>query len=282
MCFDVYITLQSLSLQRIKNNINTFLPMINNRFLSLFVLLVFSNLIIHSQELSEDNCKVCTVLPGSVDEFKSALIDSKLHYYTDNGKTKLDLKKAEEICDANYFYTCNGLMFLISTGQKNDRTEIRQDKNLSLNDYSAMHFIAKFENVPDTNSRKGVTIGQIHNDTKGVKRPLLRVEIAGGNAIKVIVTDSYIKNEGNVENDFFTSFKEKDEVECKIEINDSDDKITVFVNNLTQDKKESKTYNVSDLWKEMDGNFYFKAGAYTQVSGPKTKVSYSKFQFVYE
>jgi len=32
----------------------------------------------------------------------------------------------------------------------------------------------------------------------------------------------------------------------------------------------------------MDGNFYFKAGAYTQVEGPRTKVSYDKFEFIYE
>ncbi|MBU3010573.1 polysaccharide lyase family 7 protein [Polaribacter vadi] len=248
--------------------------------ITFFLLMIFSSFGQNQSEKSK--CNLCDTLPGKISEFEAALIDSKLHYYTNNGKTKLDLKKAEEVCDANYFYTCNNLMVLISTGHKNDRTEIRQDKNLSLNDYSAMYFKGKFENAPDSNERKGVTIGQIHNDTKGVKRPLLRVEIAGGNAIKVIVTDSYIKNEGNVENDFFTSFKNKDEVECKIEINESDDKVTVYVKNITQNKAESKTYNVSDLWKEMDGNFYFKAGAYTQVSGPKTKVSYSKFQFIYE
>lgn len=251
-----------------------------------FLILTFFNLsisTINSQNKSDVlNCNSCEILPGSITKFKDALTDSKLHYYTNEGKTKLDLKKAEEECDANYFYTCNQQLILISTGKKNDRTEIRQDKNLSLNSYSAMDFTAIFENVPDSNSRKGVTIGQIHNDTKGVKRPLLRVEIAGGNAIKVIVTDSYIKNEGNVENDYFTSFSEKDEVKCKIEINGTGDKVTVLVHNITKNKKETKSYNVSDLWKQMDGNFYFKAGAYTQVSGPQTKVSYSKFQFIYQ
>lgn len=248
----------------------------------LFLVVVLTGLSLGSYAQNKLDCSSCNTKPGVIEKFANALIDSKLHYYTNQGKTKLDLKKAELECNANYFYTCNDNMVLISTGQKNDRTEIRQDKDLSLSNYSAMYFKAVFENAPDSNSRKGVTIGQIHNDTKGVKRPLLRVEIAGGNAIKVVVTESYIKNEGNVENDFFTSFSEKDEVECKIEINGTGDKVTVMINNITKQNKESKSYYVSDLWKQMDGNFYYKAGAYTQVSGPKTKVSYSTFKFIYQ
>lgn len=93
-------------------------------------------------------------------------------------------------------------MILISPGQKSDRIEIRQEKDLGLNAKSAMHFIATFEDVPDERSNKGVTIGQIHNDTKVVKGPLLRVEIAAGNEIRVVVTESYLKNEGDLENIF--------------------------------------------------------------------------------
>lgn len=240
---------------------------------------------INSQESlpkkTNTNCNSCNIIPGDVLKFKSALSDSKLHYYTNNGKNKLDLKKAELECNINYFSICDNLLILTSPGQRKDRTEIRQDKNLSLNDYSAMTFSAIFENVPSTNKDKGVTIGQIHNDKKEVKRPLLRVEIAGGNEIRVIVTDSYHKGEGNVENDFLVSFKEKDHIECKIEIKKHSNKVSVFVKNNTSGKSNTKTYKVSKLWRKMDGQFYFKAGAYTQVSGPKTKVSYDKFNFIY-
>jgi hypothetical protein len=239
----------------------------------------------NSQKILSENknkdCNTCAIIPGEIPQFKDALTDSKLHYYTNGGTTKLDLKKAEEVCDINYFTVCDSLMVLTSAGKKNDRTEIRQDKNLSLNKYSAMSFSATYENVPSSNSKKGVTIGQIHNDANGVKRPLLRVEIAGGNAVRVIVTDSYLKGEGDTDNDFFTTFKEKDQLDCKIEINEADNKVTVIIKNNTSGKSEQKFYKVSKLWQEMDGEFYFKAGAYTQVDGPKTKVSYSKFQFLY-
>ncbi|WP_296638356.1 polysaccharide lyase family 7 protein [Polaribacter sp.] len=176
----------------------------------------------------------------------------------------------------------DGKMILISPGQKSDRIEIRQEKDLYLSAKSAMHFIASFEDVPDASPNKGVTIGQIHNDAKGVKRPLLRVEIAGGNDIRVVVTESYLKNEGDVENDFFTSFDEKDRIECIIKILGDGDELAVEIKNLTKNEARVISYNLSDLWKTMDGNFFFKAGAYTQVAGPKTKVSYEKFKFIYK
>ena len=251
-------------------------------FVTINLLMIFN---INSQEpLSEgtkNDCDNCKVKPGDLSKFSDALKDSKIHYYTNSGTLKLDLKKAQEICDVNYFAACDGLMVLTSTGKKNDRTEIRQNKNLSLNKYSAMDFSAVIENAPTSNPKKGVTIGQIHNDAEGVKRPLLRVEIAGGNAVRVVVTDSYLKGEGDTDNDFFTSFKNKDQIDCKIEINGANNKISVTVKNVTTSKSETKSYTVSKLWQEKDGEFYFKAGAYTQVDGPKTKVSYSKFQFLY-
>ena len=170
--------------------------------------------VIHAQETSPKKKESLCVLPGSIPKFKDALTDAKLHYYTNGGKTKLDIKKAELECNLDYFTIINNKMVLISSGQKKDRTEIRQDKNLSLNDYSAMFFSATIEKVPFTEKRKGITIGQIHNDTKGVKRPLLRVEIAGGNDIRTVVTSSYLKGEGKVIKDSFTSFTEKDTIEC--------------------------------------------------------------------
>lgn len=240
---------------------------------------------LRSQESLADSTKTdcgnCNIKPGDLTLFSDALKDSKIHYYTDSGTTKFDLKKAQEICDVNYFSACDGLMVVTSTGKKNDRTEIRQNKNLSLGKYSAMNFVAVIENTPSSNPKKGVTIGQIHNDAEGVKRPLLRVEITGGNAVRVVVTDNYLKGEGDTENDFFTSFKNKDQIACKIEINGEANKVSVIVNNVTTGKSETKSYSVSKLWQEMDGEFYYKAGAYTQVDGPKTKVSYSKFEFLY-
>lgn len=256
---------------------------INMPIKSFFLLsILFSTLSINAQDVSEEKTNnPCDIIPGQVEAFKNALTDSKLHYYTNGGTIKLDLKKAELECNQDYFTISNGALVLTSPGQKKDRVEIRQDKNLSLNDYSAMDFSASYEDVPSSNERKGVTIGQIHNDTKGVKRPLLRVEIAGGNQIRVIVTESYLKGKGNTTNDFLVSFKEKNHIDCKIEINDSSNKVSVIVKNNTTGEEKAKTYKVSKLWRQMDGQFYFKAGAYTQVSGPKTKVSYNKFDFIY-
>ncbi len=261
----------------------------NYTTLSLFLPLFFYAISCFSQSSLESKanldlsavCGTCDLKPGDVSKFKDALTESKLHYYTDNGKTKLDLKKANEECNLNYFYICNDKLVLTSSGMAKDRTELRQKKKLSLNDYSKMFFDGIITNTPKSNERKGVTIGQIHSSADGVKRPLLRVEVDGGKEIKVVVTDSYVKGEGVVHKDFLVPFKDGDRLTCAIEIKKSGNKIGVEVANKTNGKKKKRTYNVSELWQSKDGFFYFKAGAYTQVSGPKTRVSYDEFKYDY-
>jgi len=71
-------------------------------------------------------------------------------------------------------------------------------------------------------------------------------------------------------------------IECTLTILGNEEDILIKLKNVTQNKKREIVYHVSDLWKTMDGNFYFKSGAYTQVSGAKTKVTYHKFKFFYQ
>lgn len=251
-------------------------------FFTVFAL-VFNCITIFSQSNlnAKTTCGTCALLPGEVDKFSDALLDSKLHYYTNEGTTKFDLKKAEKECNLNYFSICNDKMVLTSTGYKKDRTELRQKKKLSLNDFSEMYFEAQIVNTPKANEKKGVTIAQIHSSAVGVKRPLLRVEIVGGNEIRSVVTESYLKGEGAVQNDFLVPFKDGDDIICAVTIKKGDNKVEVELINKTKKKKKKRTYKVSELWQTKDGLFYFKAGAYIQVSGPKTRVSYSEFKYQY-
>ena len=243
---------------------------------------VFSFFVFSQSEIDPKSvCGSCNLLPGQVDKFAEALKESKLHYYTDQGTNKLDLKKANEECNINYFSICYDMLVLTSTGQKKDRTEIRQKKKLTLNDYSEMVFEAAIFDTPKDNPKKGVTIAQIHSSAEGVKRPLLRVEVAGGKEIRSIFTDTYIKGEGKSENDFLVPFDDGDLILCSLVIEEADDKVAVSVYNKTKDKRATKQYSAGELWKQKDGEFYFKAGAYTQVSGPKTAVFYNNFHYKY-
>ena len=249
----------------------------------LFTLLFsfFTLTVVFSQKETNNTCGTCDVKPGDIEKFREALEESKVHFYTDEGTTKLDLKKAHEECNLDYFAICNNKLVLTSTGQKKDRTEIRQKKELSLNDFSEMYYEASIFNTPKSNHKKGVTIAQIHNSADGVKRPLLRVEIAGGKEIRSVLTNTYIKGEGKVKNDLLVPFKDGDEIQCTVTIRRGGNKVSVYVFNKTMEKGKRISYEVSDLWLEKDGEFYFKAGAYTQVSGPKTLVMYDQFEYRY-
>ena len=259
--------------------------MISKKFFSFLIISIFFSLQINAQDDvtydTNSKCGSCTIKPGQLNKFKDALTDSKLHYYTNGGKTKLDLKKANKECDSSYFFLCKDMLVLSSAGTKKDRTELRQKKKLSLNDASSMYFDAIIVNTPKTNKKKGVTIGQIHNSADGVKRPLLRIEIAGGNQIRSVVTNTYVKGEGKVKNDFLVPFKDGDNITCKIKIKKSGNEIMVEVKNITKNLKQKISYKVNDLWLEKDGEFYFKAGAYTQVTGPETKIFYNEFRYKY-
>ena len=65
---------------------------------------VFSFFVFSQSEIDPKSvCGSCNLLPGQVDKFAEALKESKLHYYTEQGTNKLDLKKANEECNINYF-----------------------------------------------------------------------------------------------------------------------------------------------------------------------------------
>jgi len=226
-------------------------------------------------------CDICTTKPGDISKFNSALRDSKVQRYTNGGSTKKEYKKAESYCNTDFFNTCWGFMVLKTTNQKNDRVELRQEKNLSLNDQSILRFQAQLQQLPRSSSSKGITIAQIHNDASGVKRPLLRLEYTGNNKLRTVVTDTYVKDQGTVIKDYMVDFEDGDYVYSKVEIKSSGNKINIYVKNVTTGQSKSKTYTVSNKWRQKDGQFYFKTGAYLQVSGSTPRVSYNRFQYFY-
>lgn len=233
------------------------------------------------KDINTAGCSQCDTKPGDLSSFNAALKDVKVQRYTDGGTNKIEHKIAETFCDKAFFSTCNGLMIIQATDQKNDRVELRQEKNLDLKTPSIMRFQAKFENLPNASVTKGVTLAQIHSDASDVGRPLLRVEYTGENELRVVVTDTYVKGEGRSINDFMLTFKDGDELYCKLEMKGSDDQVSVYLKNMNTGKSKSKTYTVNSTWKEKDGNFHYKTGAYLQESGKSPRASYRMLQFTY-
>lgn len=219
--------------------------------------------------------------PIHLDQFKTVLIDSKLQQYKNGGKSREEFKKLDTFCDDTIFKVCGDAMVLQATDDKNDRVEFRQLKNLKLNDQSILRFQAKFENLPNSNDRKGVTLAQIHNDAQGVGRPLFRVEYTGENELRAVLTDTYIKYEGESTNDYLVGFRDGHELYCKLEILESGNQISVYVKNINTGKSKTKIYTVDNKWLEKDGDFYFKTGAYLQVAGKAPRVSYYSLKYSY-
>ncbi len=223
----------------------------------------------------------CSIKPGDVAVFTAALKDSKLQRYTDDGTTKREFKNAEAFCDENFFYSQDNKLILIASDGKSDRIELRQEKNLSLNQQSTLRFQAQFENLPNSSDNKGVTLAQIHSDADGVGRPILRLEFTGANELRAVVTDTYEKGEGKSENDLLLSFRDGHHLYAMIEIAPAGNAMNIYVKNLDTGKSAFKTYTASIKWQQKDGDFYFKTGAYLQESGKSPRATYDLLQFTY-
>lgn len=225
------------------------------------------------------DCNTCSTKPGDITNFSEALKQSKVQRYTNAGTIKKEYKEAETFCDLDFFSTCNNRLIITSTGEAKDRLELRQEKDLALNQKSIMRFQATWENLPSSNLKKGVTFAQIHSDASTVERPLLRIEYTGANEIRCVVTDTYEKGEGSAKNDLLFTYKEGQELYGKIELTGIDNQVLIYLKNLSTGKSATKTYRVSNKWLEKDGDFYFKTGAYLQEDGGRPQASYSLLAF---
>lgn len=219
--------------------------------------------------------------PNDLDRFKDAFVDSKLQQYTDEGKSREEFKNLTSFCDDTIFKVCGDAVVLQATDEKSDRVEFRQLKDLSLDTSSILRFQATFENLPNYGDRKGVTLAQIHSDASGVGRPLFRVEYTGTNELHAVLTNTYVKHEGESTTDYLIGFNDGHELYCKLEIVGSGNQIKVFVKNITTGKSKEKIYTVASKWLEKDGDFYFKTGAYLQVPGKSPRATYYSLNYFY-
>ena len=222
-------------------------------------------------------CSSCTESPATYPRFSTALLDSKLQSEFLLG----DQKDLKNFCNTEFFTICDNNLVMTGPDILSDRTELRQVKDLSLNDFSQMKFSATYENLPTSSITKGVTIAQIHNDYVRVSRPLLRLDIVNGNRLQSHINHSFIKNDGPASNDNLISIKEGERLYVRMDISSFGNRVYVYAENKTTGEAASKMYIVNSNWNEANGQYYFKTGIYTQVDGYSSKASYDYLYFNY-
>ncbi|WP_256011792.1 polysaccharide lyase family 7 protein [Desertivirga xinjiangensis] len=234
--------------------------------------------VINNSEKSTTSVTSTIGAPSSNVNFSNALSQCKLQSSYENSGTSTTDYNTNGLVKSDYFYlSSTNKMVLISPLGASERTELRQNADMSLNTSQRMRFDAVIENIP---SGSGVTIAQVHNDYSAVEKPLIRVYISGTSSTSKTITSkmsntyekddtSYTSGSGSV------SFSNGQRVYVRLQFQTSGKKIAVYVENKDNGQVYSQTYTVPSAWNNADGNYYFKTGAYNQGSDQKAKLSYN-------
>lgn len=229
-------------------------------------------------------CDTCNQKPSSLHPpINNMIIENRGSGATLNGETS-----ANNHCNTNYFNTCWGYMVLKSPGASGSRTELKfgSNKEVSLNDYSALRFTMILENVPKSSSsqNKGVTIGQIHNRHASNitnSRPLLRVDATTQrNKVRVTFAHTYNKG-GSDESHDLIDFKDGERIYIELKVLSSGNKVEVFAKNDTRPWLTRRmTFTVKNNWlnSNVRSGFYYKTGVYQQLGGAAPRASYNYFK----
>jgi|GEM_PF-3308046 len=159
------------------------------------------------------------------------------------------------------------------------RTELKESKGdeANLTTQKKMIFTAKYTSLP----RNGITIAKIHNRTKGVKRPWLRLYIDSDNKFKIKETKTtpwaksstyttytgmaYTPNQ-NVKVTIWTGENGLEKAKIRVDYNGA--------------RFEKNLIPTSD-WNNYNNGFYLKAGVTNAGTDKEAKVTYSAFQIIH-
>lgn len=156
------------------------------------------------------------------------------------------------------------------------RTELKEavGDEANLNKYRKMSFTAQFTNIPEN----GVTIAQIHNRGKGVKRPWIRVYIDKDKRVKIKATlTNQLESKSTYEKFEGPKYKPGQEIKVTVRTGIKGQARAKFM--VTTDGEFwEQELEPSSSWDVNKDTFYLKAGVYTEGEDKECTVKYSAFK----
>lgn len=153
---------------------------------------------------------------------------------------------------------------------------------MSFNANYQMNLELVAENIPfDADRDRGLTIAQIHNRYCDTDRPMLRLEIVGGQIRMIMAqardgSDNYDRLEGTG-----MSYSEGDRLVVTLRMRRVN-WIYYYIHNKKTGQVEEGEFRPPSDWRSSDLKeaFYFKTGAYQQAEsdGENPRVSFTKLQ----
>lgn len=142
------------------------------------------------------------------------------------------------------------------------RAEFRDQVNIDLNDFHRMDFTFDIRNY-DNNSE--LIMAQLHNDDSDARRPYITI-LAEDGEIRLQRTDGPSGSSSTRASETIR-FRTNDRYRIRINTNSGTREVFTRIINLDTDERAQNTFNFASNWDDLDGNFYWKFGAYMPDGG---------------
>ena len=188
-----------------------------------------------------------------------------------NGAHNWDVDEYEEDPEDNgfdirdfIFVSNNRLILECPNGSDDDRrrAEYRDQVNLDLSDAHSMDLTFDIRNYDNESE---LIMAQLHNDNPAARRPFITV-LAEEGVIRLQRTNAPTGSSSQRASETIP-FRENDRYRIKLESVRGNRSVFASIVNLDTDEEAENTFNFASEWDALDGDFYWKFGAYMPDGG---------------
>ena len=188
-----------------------------------------------------------------------------------NGAHNWDVDEYEEDPEDNgfdirdfIFVSNNRLILECPNGSDDDRrrAEFRDQENIDLDDFHRMDFTFDIRNY---NNRSELIMAQLHNDNSNARRPYITI-VAENGEIRLQRTNGPSGSSTQTASRTIP-FRANDRYRVRINSQEGTRSVFVRIINLDTDERAQNTFSFASDWDDLDGNFYWKFGAYMPDGG---------------
>jgi len=199
---------------------------------------------------------------ASSDDFQVDNDGNGAHNWNENEYTNDPNDNGFNIRD--YIFVESGRLILQCPNGNDDRrrAEFRDQANIDLSDFHRMDFTFDIRNY---NNRDELIMAQLHNDNSSARRPFITV-VAEDGRIRLQRTNAPTGSSTQTASQTIP-FRTNDRYRIRINSNAGTRSTFVRIINLDTNERAQNTFNFAGDWNNLDGDFYWKFGAYMPDGG---------------
>ena len=165
----------------------------------------------------------------------------------------------------DFIYVSNDRLILeCPEGEENvrRRAEYRDQVNLDLSDAHSMDFTFDIRNY---NNNSELIMAQLHNDNSAARRPFITV-VAENGTVRLQRTNAPTGSNTQTASQTIP-FRTNNRYTIRLESVIGNRSVFARIINLDTDEQAQNTFNFAGAWNDLDGDFYWKFGAYMPDGG---------------